>query len=186
MCTSAMSGRPSRDDGARGVGVSDAPASSDRGVGLRVPDGPASQDGPDRMVASQMATGVSSARNVSSPVGVASARDIAARSPGAAAASGLSLHPEALEDLRRSGLSDATIAEAGLYTPAPGDLPRLLSARLVDKVRHVLVFPYEVAGRGGSWRREDEFVRCKLFPSVSDGQGHTIRYYQRAGTPPRL
>ena len=32
----------------------------------------------------------------------------------------------------------------------------------------------------------DEFVRCKLFPPVSDGQGHTIRYYQRAGTPARL
>ena len=37
-------------------------------------------------------------------------------------------------------------------------------------------------------RREPliEFVRCKLFPPVSDGQGHTVRYYQRAGTPPRL
>lgn len=98
----------------------------------------------------------------------------------------LNLHPEALEDLRRSGLSDATIAEAGLYTPAPGDLPRLLSARLVDQVRHVLVFPYDGAGPGGAWRRNDDFVRCKLFPPVSDGQGHTIRYYQRGGTPPRL
>ena len=98
----------------------------------------------------------------------------------------LNLHPEALEDLRRSGLSDATIAEAGLYTPAPGDLPRLLSARLVDQVRHVLVFPYDGAGHGGAWRRDGEFVRCKLFPPVGDGQGHTIRYYQRAGTPPRL
>jgi hypothetical protein len=98
----------------------------------------------------------------------------------------LSLHPEALEDLRRSGLDEATIAAAGLYTPAPGDLPRLLSARLVEKVRHVLVFPYDGAGYGAAWRRDDEFVRCKLFPPVSDGQGHTIRYYQRAGTPPRL
>src|SRR6266542_1918084 len=97
-----------------------------------------------------------------------------------------SLHPEALEDLRKSGLSDATIAAAGLYTPAPGDLPRLLSARLVDKVRHVLVFPYDGASHGIPMRRADEFVRCKLFPPVSDGQGHTIRYYQRAGTPPRL
>jgi len=101
-------------------------------------------------------------------------------------ASPLNLHPEALEDLRRSGLSDATIAEAGLYTPAPGDLPRLLSARLVAQVRHVLVFPYDGAGPGGAWRRDDEFVRCKLFPPASDGQGHTIRYFQRAGTPPRL
>jgi hypothetical protein len=98
----------------------------------------------------------------------------------------LNLHPEALEDLRRSGLSDATIAEAGLYTPAPGDLPRLLSARLLDKVRHVLVFPYDEIGHGGLWRRAKDFVRCKLFPAVSDGQGHTIRYYQRGGTPPRL
>jgi hypothetical protein len=98
----------------------------------------------------------------------------------------LSLHPEALEDLRRSGLSDATIDAAGLHTAAPGDLPRLLSARLVDKVRHVLVFPYDGASHGIPMTRADEFVRCKLFPPVSDGQGHTIRYYQRAGTPPRL
>jgi hypothetical protein len=98
----------------------------------------------------------------------------------------LSLHPEALEDLRLSGLDDATIAAAGLYTPAPGELPRLLSARLVGQVRHVLVFPYDSAGHGGLWRRDGEFVRCKLFPPVADGQGHTVRYYQRGGTPPRL
>lgn len=96
------------------------------------------------------------------------------------------IHPEALEDLRRSGLDDATIAEAGLYTPAPCDLPRLLSPRLVEHVRHVLAFPYDSPGHGGLWRRDDEFVRFKLFPPVSDGQGHTIRYYQRSGTPPRL
>ena len=99
---------------------------------------------------------------------------------------GLALHAEAAEDLQKSGLSDATIAAAGLYTPPPGDLPRLLSARLVDKVRHVLVFPYDGASHTIPMRRADEFVRCKLFPPVSDGQGHTIRYYQRAGTPPRL
>src|SRR5262245_7358211 len=97
------------------------------------------------------------------------------------------LHPEALEDLRRSGLDDATIAEAGLHPPAPGDLTRLLPARLVAPVRHVLVFPYDAPmAHGGLWRRDDEFVRSKLFPPVDDGQGHTIRYYQRGGTPPRL
>jgi hypothetical protein len=96
------------------------------------------------------------------------------------------LHPEALDDLRRSGLDDATIAEAGLYTPAPSDLPRLLSPRLLAHVRHVLVFPYDEIGHGALWRRDDDFVRCKLFPPVDDGQGHTIRYYQRGGTPPRL
>jgi len=98
----------------------------------------------------------------------------------------LPLHEEVVEDLKKSGLSDATIAAAGLYTPPPGDLPRLLSPRLVDRVRHVLVFPYDGASHGIPMRRPDEFVRCKLFPPVSDGQGHTVRYYQRAGTPPRL
>jgi hypothetical protein len=98
----------------------------------------------------------------------------------------LSLHAEALEDLRKSGLSDTTISEAGLYTPAPADLPRLLGGRLADQVRHVLVFPYDVVGHGALWRGDDEFVRCKLFPPVSGGDGHTIRYYQRAGTSPRL
>jgi putative DNA primase/helicase len=106
--------------------------------------------------------------------------------PGRATMMSLNLHAEALADLRRSGLDDATIGAAGLYTPARGDLPRLLNPRLVDEVRHVLVFPYDSVSHGGLWRRKDEFVRCKLFPPVSDGQGHTIRYYQRAGTPPRL
>jgi hypothetical protein len=98
----------------------------------------------------------------------------------------LSLHAEALEDLRKSGLADATIEAAGLYTPAPGDLPRLLSARLAGQVRHVLVFPYEVASHAVPIAHPGEYVRCKLFPPVSDGHGHTIRYYQRMGTPPRL
>jgi hypothetical protein len=98
----------------------------------------------------------------------------------------LPLHPEALEDLRHSGLSNATIAAARLHTAAPGDLPRLLSVRLVDQVRHVLVFPYDTTPSGIPVPHADAFMRCKLFPPVNDGQGHTIRYYQRAGTPPRL
>jgi hypothetical protein len=99
---------------------------------------------------------------------------------------GRTLHPEALEDLRRSGLDDATIAAAGLYTPAPVDIPRFLSARLANQVKHILIFPYDGPGHGSLWRRDDEFVRCKLFPPVGDGKGHTIRYYQRGGTPARL
>jgi hypothetical protein len=89
----------------------------------------------------------------------------------------LNLHPEALADLRRSGLTDGTIMEAGLSTPAPGDLPRLLSPRLVNRVTHALVMPY---------RGAEPFYRAKLFPPVPDGAGHTIRYYQPAGTAPRL
>jgi hypothetical protein len=87
--------------------------------------------------------------------------------PGVTAGATLSLHPEALEDLRKSGLSDATIAEAGLYSPAPCDFARLLGGRLADRVRHVLVFPYDVIGYGGAWRGDDEFIRCKLFPAIA-------------------
>src|SRR5437899_952945 len=108
------------------------------------------------------------------------------RSPRSEGPRPLNLHPEALEDLRRSGLTDEAIVAAGLYTPAPGDLPRFLSARLVAQVRHVLVFPYDGASHDGLWRHTDQVVRCKLFPPVSDGQGHSVRYYQRGGTPPRL
>ena len=53
----------------------------------------------------------------------------------------LALHAEALEDLRKSGVSDATIVETGLYTPPPGDLPRLLGPRLADRVAYMLVVP---------------------------------------------
>ena len=106
--------------------------------------------------------------------------------PAALATATSALHPEALEDLRRSGLDDTAIVAARLHTAAPGDLTRLLSARLVGQVRHVLVFPYGDAPHGAPWRRSDEFVRCKLFPPVRDDQGSTIRYYQRAGTPAQL
>ncbi len=102
-----------------------------------------------------------------------------------AATGALRFHPEALEDLRRSGLSDATIIEAGLHTPPPGDLARHLGPRLAEKVRHVLVFPYSDVAPASA-QRPDTFFRCKLFPPVSDGQGHTMRYHQRAGTAPRL
>jgi hypothetical protein len=98
----------------------------------------------------------------------------------------VSLHPEALEDLRRSGLDDRTILAAGLYTLPPGDLPRLLGPRLAAQVRHVLVFPCGDTPHAGGWRRAEAFIRCKLFPTVQDAEGHAIRYYQRPGTPPRL
>ena len=74
--------------------------------------------------------------------GAADARAARSRPPGLSAARAPS---RGARGSPRSGLSDATIAAAGLYTPAPGDLPRLLSARLVDQVRHVLVFPYDGA-----------------------------------------
>jgi hypothetical protein len=52
-----------------------------------------------------------------------------------------------------SALSDVTILEAGLYTPAPGDCPRFLGGRLIDQVRHVMVFPYDSVGGTVGGRR---------------------------------
>ena len=89
----------------------------------------------------------------------------------------MTIHPDALADLRRSGLGDETIAAAGLHTPPREDLERWVSPRLAQKVDHVLVFPYPGA---------EPFYRVKLFPALPDGQGHTIRYYQPAGSAARL
>lgn len=38
----------------------------------------------------------------------------------------LSLHPEHLADLKKSGLSDETIREAGIYSAPPNEIHKLL------------------------------------------------------------
>jgi len=88
-----------------------------------------------------------------------------------------SLHPEHLADLRRSGLDDETIAAAGIRSLAPAEFPRYLSPGLAPKTESCYLIPYPDA---------DGFYRVKLFPAVQDGDGHHIRYYQPAGTTPRL
>lgn len=90
---------------------------------------------------------------------------------------GLSLQPDHLADLRRSGLSDETIAAAGIRSLALADLPRHLSPRIAGQIQSAYVIPYPGA---------EDFFRVKLFPPVPDGDGHLIRYYQPAGTLPRL
>jgi hypothetical protein len=86
----------------------------------------------------------------------------------------LPLHPEHLADLReRSGLSEQTILAAGIRSLAPGEWPRYLSQRLAPEVQTCYLIPYPEA---------DGFYRVKLFPPISDKDGHTVRYYQPAGT----
>lgn len=81
----------------------------------------------------------------------------------------LSLHPAHLADLRKSGLLDKTIQEAGIYSVPPVDISKKLEGHL-PKVESLLAFPY------GS---EDE--RYKLFLPQGD-----VKYYQRKGTSPWL
>lgn len=87
----------------------------------------------------------------------------------------LSLHPDHLEDLRKSGLLNETITQAGIYSVRPSDIPKKLEGKFM-KVESLLAFPYPGA---------DGFERFKLFPAQQTEKG-TIRYYQKAGTAPRL
>lgn len=88
----------------------------------------------------------------------------------------LSLHPDHLADLRKSGLSDNTIRAAGVYSVRPCDLSRLIGFA-PPGVTSALAFPY--LGDGG-------FTRVKVFPSYSDKLDHTVKYLQKKGTGARL
>jgi hypothetical protein len=83
----------------------------------------------------------------------------------------ISLHPDHLNDLKKSDLSDETIREAGIYSVPPRDISKKLEGHF-PKVESLLAFPYP---------ETNGFERYKLFPS----QGN-VKYYQRAGTPARL
>jgi hypothetical protein len=83
------------------------------------------------------------------------------------------LDPDHLADLRRSGLTDATIKAAGLYSARPGDLPRLCGRPIPDGTSG-LAFPYS-----------EDFRRVKLFPPLPDADGKAIKYLQPVGSPVR-
>jgi len=94
----------------------------------------------------------------------------------AALASASSLHPDHLADLQGAGLDEETARGAGIRSLAPAEWPGYLSERLAAKVQSCYVIPYP----------DVDFYRVKLIPPMPDSDGHTIRYYQPAGTPPRL
>jgi hypothetical protein len=83
----------------------------------------------------------------------------------------LSLHPDHLADLRKSGLSDETIKDAKIYSVPPKDISRKFEGHFL-KVESLLSFPYPGL---------DGFERYKLFPP----QG-SAKYYQKSGTLARL
>lgn len=87
------------------------------------------------------------------------------------------LDAQHVADLRRSGLTDETIRAAKLRTVPPADLARLVGPVVAARIDSALLIPYPDA---------DDFYRAKLFPPVPGADGHTIRYYQPAGTAPRL
>jgi len=90
------------------------------------------------------------------------------------------LAPEHLADLRKSGLTDETIAANFVRSVPPAMLPRLLGFDLPG-VRSALLFPFR-APAGGFM----DFPRVKVFPPLVDRDGHGLKYLQPRGSGPRL
>jgi hypothetical protein len=81
-----------------------------------------------------------------------------------------SLHPDHLKDLRKSGLSDQTIQEAGIYSVPPCEIAKKLAFNS-PKIGSLLAFPYPGC----------EFERYKPFPPLPDR-----KYHQKANTGTHL
>ena len=91
------------------------------------------------------------------------------------------LHPDHLDDLRKSGLTDDTIRNTGCFSLDPQDWARVFGDRIAGHLLSVLAIPYP------AWHPDDApFVRYKLFPPVPTDDGHHMRYFQPPGTPCRL
>jgi len=80
----------------------------------------------------------------------------------------LQLHPDHLNDLHKSGLSDEMINIMGVYSLRPADIPKMLGWN-PEKVESVLVLPYPSL----------DFKRFKVFPAYEDAKGHNVKYLQR-------
>lgn len=90
------------------------------------------------------------------------------------------LAPEHMADLRKSGLTDATIA-ANLIRSVPPSLISKLLGFDVPEIRLALLFPFRSPAGGFM-----DHVRAKVFPPLTDTKGHAVKYLQPKGTAPRL
>jgi hypothetical protein len=84
----------------------------------------------------------------------------------------MSLHPDHLKDLQKSGLTEDTITKANIHSVPPCDISKILGKTYADQVDSLLAFPYSKNG----------FCRYKLFPSIKDREGHKIKYFQPSGS----
>jgi Domain of unknown function (DUF3854) len=90
---------------------------------------------------------------------------------------GLHLADDHLEDLRRSGLTDETIAAHRIVTVPPSLIAPLLGYD-PEPVRSAYVL--------GAPGFPDDFYRLKVFPSYKDYRGATVKYLQPARSGVRL
>lgn len=84
------------------------------------------------------------------------------------------LHPEHLADLRKSGLTDDTIAACAIEAVRPHDIK-------LDGVLSAYRLPYFNIDRSRNC-----FERRRLFPPIITKDGHTQKYWQPAHTAPEL
>jgi DNA primase len=91
-----------------------------------------------------------------------------------------SLAPAHLKDLRKSGLTDATLARQRIRSVPLTLLPRLLE-RDVPEIRSAYILPFP--DPAGGWL---DHVRLRIFDPFVDHRGRTVKYLGPAGAPPRL
>ena len=84
------------------------------------------------------------------------------------------LAPSHIEDLRKSGLNDETIQEAGLKSVPPRLINKILGFNA--KINSLLEIPYPGT----------DFSRYKLFPPLTNREGHSIKYHLSLRLAPRL
>jgi len=89
------------------------------------------------------------------------------------------LSSDHLADLKKSGLEDNTIARLAFSAVVPSRLNKL--GAKCQAVTSAYEIPY--------WNLDgtmNGFERFKLFPTIKDKAGHSVKYFQRPGTEPHL
>lgn len=90
------------------------------------------------------------------------------------------LAPDHQAALEKSGLAEETIRAQGIRSVPPAMIPQLLGFN-VAAIRSAMLIPFPAAG--GGWM---DHVRMKVFPALTDRQGHTVKYLQPKRSQPRL
>lgn len=90
------------------------------------------------------------------------------------------LTPAHLADLRRSGLTDETIAAAGFYSLTPEQVPALTKCDVYNKSG--LAIPY----RGCQFSDGTPYLRVRLDQPFTTKKGDRVRYLSRKGERNRL
>ncbi|MEX2222779.1 MAG: DUF3854 domain-containing protein [Candidatus Rokuibacteriota bacterium] len=90
------------------------------------------------------------------------------------------LAPEHLADLRKSGLTDETIADQLFRSVPPATIPRLVGFEC-PRARSMMLIPFRSPAGGFM-----DHVRVKIFPPLTDAAGHSVKYLQPRGAGPRV